>query len=350
MKCIKCGIPDTSIKFTAGKCLACDNYEQRTNINWEEGKQELEELLAHYRNYKGYDCVIAVSGGKDSYFLVDTMVNEWNMNPLLVTVADSFTKTQAGTYNLRNLIQHYKLNHYQYTINHDLFIRASRWAFEQKGTPLKFVEYAIYLIPFFLAKKLGINLVIFGENAAYEYGLTTHNTYLANVQINYMMQQILIEQKWWKEGGIKLWELETIITAVHEYPRCIYMSYFYPWSSMTNLDVAKRNGFMDLNDTKEWSRFGCMEQFEQIDSYGYMTHLWLQYSRLGYQRVTDIAVRRVREGQLTLKAAQKIIKTMDHVHDEKALIDFCNTLGYSAKEFFNILDNADWNKYYNKEK
>jgi len=292
-------MPDTrpgSI-FKDGICQACINYEKRKDINWAERQAELKALCDQYRGKGEYDCLIAVSGGKDSYFLVHTM-KELGMNPLLITVTDSFTHTKAGIHNLRNLIEKFRCNHYQYTINHALFREMTRKDFEETGEPLKYIENFIYKIPTEFAKKFGIPLVIFGENSAYEYGTTD-------------------------------------VDVKPELP-LVYMSYYYPWSSMEHWELAKKYGFKSLG--KEWKREGTIEDFEQIDSVAYMVHLWMKYPKYGFQRVSDIASRSIREGLLTKEKAEELIKEHDHKLDPKALRDFIKFCGYTKKEFFAIVD------------
>lgn len=337
--CSKCGFPNTrpGLIFRDGVCGACINYEKRSEINWDKRKEELEAIIAPYMGKHKYDCMIPVSGGKDSHFLVHTMC-KLGMNPLLVTVTDSFTHTKTGTHNLRNLITKYNLNHWQYTISHDLFKRATRAAFEDTGEALKFVEYAIYTIPVRLAQQMGIPLVVFGENSAYEYGTTEDDEWIANKQIRNIITKANDERKWWEKKGISSKEVDSILPMWpmgEENPLVIYMSHFFRWSSLTNYQLAKENGFHDL--TGEWDRKGTIENFEQIDSMAYMVHLWLKYPKFGFQRVTDIATRRVREGKLTLAEAKDLIAKHDSVLDPLALKDFCDTLGYTEKEFFEIV-------------
>jgi len=349
LKCKHCGLPATkpNVKFVDGICSACLNYFEREQIDWKERQKSLERLLdQHHRTDGNYDVVIPVSGGKDSHWLVKKM-QEFDMHPLLVTVNDSFTHTQAGLANLRNLQTMY--DSYVYTINHNTFIKATRHAFEQLGYSLKLVEYAIYTIPYLVAWTMKIPLVVFGENALYEYGGTDFEQPQANSQINGMIDQMEHEYAWWMMGDVSIEEINHIKPTVYYLPMAIYMSYFYPWSSVEHLKVAKTMGFKTLSDTGEWDREGCMEDFEQIDSYGYIAHLWLRYPRLGFQRTTDIATRRVREGLLSYDEAQKIIAEKDHRLDSKALKDFCEVLGYTEDEFMSIVTNASWNKYY-KEK
>jgi hypothetical protein len=258
------------------------------------------------------------------------------MKPLLCTVTDSFTHTKAGSHNLRNLITRFGLNHWQYTINHDLFVRATRVAFEDTGEALKFVEYAIYTIPTLLAQALKIPLVVFGENSAYEYGSTETDSYDANPQLISMLAKMEKEREWWKSKGIIDRELDSIMFDIDRpLPQVIFMSYFRPWSSIDNLEIAKSYGFKDL--TGEWDRKGTIENFEQMDSVAYMVHLWLKYPKFGFQRVTDIATRRVREGYMSFDKAQKLIAEHDHVLDPWSLKDFCKTCGYTEDEFWAIV-------------
>jgi N-acetyl sugar amidotransferase len=342
-RCTKCGFPDTrpGLFFVDGVCGACINYEKRKTIDWKERRALLHQLCGEFRGKTQYDCLIPVSGGKDSHMLVYTMVKEEGMNPLLVTVTDSFTHTKAGTHNLRNMIEKFNVNHYQYTISHDLFKRATRIAFEDTGEALKFVEYAIYTIPFTVAQMFNIPLVVFGENSAYEYGTTERETMSGNHAIKSIVDKMYEEKPWWERRGVTWNEIKSIMPPISNYdnPRLIFMSYFKPWSSVDNLAIAKEWGFHDLEG--EWERKGTVENFEQIDSMAYMIHLWIKYPKFGFQRAADIISRRVREGTVTLEEAYRVYKDVDPCFDEKALKDFCDTLGYSYAEFWEIVGKWD---------
>ncbi len=343
MKCKLCGFPDTrpGLFFENGVCAACINFGKRNNIDWEDRAKELEAICAKYRGSKSYDCLIPVSGGKDSHRLVHIMKKEMGMNPLLVTVTDSFTHTQAGIHNLRNLITQYNCNHWQYTISHDLFIRATRAAFEETGEALKFIEYVIYTIPFMLTQKMGIGLIIYGENSSFEYGSEKEDIPDAgNRHMALMAQKIAREVDWWTSKGISLSELSSILPDRFDSPQMIYMSRYRPWSSVINLEVARANGFKTLSEIPEpdgvWKREGVFpgDDFEQIDSVAYMVHLFLKFPKFGFQRVTDIATRRLREGRITREECDRAIFENDHKFDPKALEDFCQTCGYSEAEFW----------------
>ncbi|KKM23417.1 hypothetical protein LCGC14_1615380 [marine sediment metagenome] len=341
--CSECWMPDTrpGSVFVDGVCGACRNFKLRDEVNWKARDRELDDVLDQFREGE-YDCLIPVSGGKDSHRLVYEMT-ERGMHPLLVTVTDSFSHTTAGVDNLRNLITVSGCNHWQYTINHDLFVRATRWAFEQTGEALKFVEYAIYTVPLMLAQGLDIGLVVYGENSAFEYGSTSKDGFVANPAINSMVKQMESDYQFWEKGGVTREDVDSIKPKACDYPLVIFMSYFMPWSSVENYEIAKTLGFRDLEG--EWDRKGTIEQFEQIDSYAYMVHLWLKYPKFGFQRVSDIASRRVREGRMNLDLAKMLIEEKDPELDPEALEDFCNTCGYEVEEFWQIVEDAPWNKY-----
>jgi N-acetyl sugar amidotransferase len=340
-------MPDTrpgSIFDGEGVCLACRNYEKRNNIDWDSRKKELDELCDKDRRNDGYyDCLIPVSGGKDSHRIVYEMKVLRNMNPLLITVGDPFTKTQAGLKNYRNLGETFNCDHILFELSVDLFKRVTRIAFEKFGEPLKFVEAAIYTVPMKIAIKLGIPLVVFGENAAYEYGSTAHESNSANEPVKHIFDSI--DVGFWQENGIPIKEMNAIIPPANKEleatdPLIIYLSYYVPWSSTVNRGIAMRYGFSDL--AHEWIREGYIENYEQIDSIAYIIHLWMKYPKFGFQRTSDIASRRVREGLLNLSEAKKVINEYNHMIDQRALEDFCKTLGYTKKEFWDIVDKF-WN-------
>lgn len=308
-RCSRCLTPDTrpNTIFKDGVCQACLNYDKRKEVDWTERYREFAWLCAKHRGSDYYDCLIPVSGGKDSYFIAYTMAEIMGMNPLLVTVGDPFTKTEAGRRNLLNLCETFDCDHIQFNTSPNYFRERVREDFETTGHPLKYVEGRIYEIPTELSLTYGISLVMYGENGAYEYGNTDgesprHTTH----------------------GG-------------HEYH---FLSYYLPWDGDYNYQIAKRYGFKDL--AHEWTREGNIENFDQIDSLGYIVHLWMKYPKFGFARVTDIASRWIRKGKITRKQGMELVRKFDHKLDQRALDDFCNFCGYSIKEFWDIVEKF-WN-------
>ena len=105
--CKKCVMPNTrpGIKFDEhGVCEACNHYEKKHSVDWDQRFEELKVLCDKYRgsNGNGYDCAVAVSGGKDSTVQVYVMKELLGMNPLLISV-DNWSWTETGKANKNNI-------------------------------------------------------------------------------------------------------------------------------------------------------------------------------------------------------------------------------------------------------
>lgn len=343
-RCKICYMPNTrpNTLFKDGICQACINFKDIKKINWIERNKLLKNIidkqLKTNKNKTSYDCIIPVSGGKNSHVQVKIIKEELKLNPLLVTVCDPFGKTKAGIHNINNLGDTFNCDHIRYHMSPDVFKRATRLCFETTGEPLLFIEVAIYTYPYILAKQLGIPLVFFGESE-FELGSWNETPYV-NDFIKRKAEYIII--KWWHDNGFTDDELYPVLIDNNNMPPVVlYLGYFYDWGSDLHYRIASRYGFKDL--THEWNREGYLENFEQIDSKGYLVHLWLKYPKFGFQRVSDIVGKRIRYGKLNYDEGKKIVDENDWKLDRVTLDDFCETLGYSIREFWDIVEKF-WNK------
>ena len=348
--CRKCIMPDTrpGISFDeTGVCIACQNHERKGSVDWDKRYKELEALCDKYRrkNPEDYDCIIAVSGGKDSHYQVYVMKELMNMNPLLITVEDFFTPTEAGMHNQKNINEAFGCNLLAFKPNRRAGKIISRYMFEKYGRPLWYIDRLLYTVPLYYAAKLNIPLLVYGENVSYEYGgVDDEETYSARNQVfNGVAPDVNLDEL--VEAGVKREELaylEAPSVELLDSLEPIYMSYFIEWDNIKNYEYAKRYGFKDLQH--EWDRTNHIENFNQIDSYGYLLNAWMKYPKFGHAYATDYAARWVRYGLLTREEAVKLAEEKDHALDPKIKEDFCSFVGMSSIEFYNALE-----RLYNKE-
>ena len=349
--CKKCIMPDTrpGIKFNEeGVCSACVNHERRKNIDWKARWQELVDLCDKYRGINGpgeYDCAIAVSGGKDSHYQVHLMKNVLKMNPILFSVEDNFTMTEAGKHNLKNISEAFGCNIITLKPDRKTQKILMRKTFEKFGKPTWFIDRLIYTYPLRMALKFNTMLLVYGENVSFEYGGSdAKETYSAREILKNGVASDIPHEELYGDG---ITEKELNLTnapTIEELEKLdpIYISYFVPWSGIKNYTVAKQYGFHDLEH--EWSRTHHVENFNQIDSYGYLFNGWMKYPKFGHAHATDHAARFVREGIWTREEAIEKVKKAEPNPDIKMLDDFRNFVGYSPKEFHDILD-----KFYNRD-
>jgi N-acetyl sugar amidotransferase len=347
--CKTCIMPNTrpGIIFNEdGVCTACVHEKMKKDIDWSKRFDELKLLCDKYRrtNPKDYDCVIAVSGGKDSHYQVYVMKELMNMNPLLVTIEDFYSSTDAGVHNVKNISEAFGCNMFSFKPNRKSGKEITRFTFEKYGRPLWFVDRFIYTVPLQVASKFNIPLVVYGENVSYEYGgENDKEVYSAKEQINNGVA-----------SGIDLKELIDIgipeqDLALLEAPSQleiekidpIYLSYFVEWNGIKNYEFSKSRGFKSLEH--EWDRTNHVENFNQIDSIGYLINAWMKFPKFGHAYATDYASRWVRHGLLSREEAVKLAEERDHALDCKIVEDFCLFTGYSLTEFYKIIE-----KHYNK--
>lgn len=338
-------MPDTrpGITFNVeGVCSACQSYENRKTVDYKTRFKELEELCEKYRGMNGpngYDCMIAISGGKDSHFQTYIMKEVLHMNPLLVSVEDNLPMTQAGMHNIKNISEAFGCDIISMKPNIKAQKVIMRKTFEKYGKPTYFIDRYIYTYPLWMALKFNTPFLVYGENVSYEYGGNgAVETYSAKDQIfNGVGSGIAIEEL--LGDGVTLKDLIFFDPPTDkdlDKLDPIYMSYFIEWSSFKNYNIAKRYGFHDL--THEWERTHHVEQMDQVDSRAYLVHSWMKYPKFGHASATDYAARMVRYGMITREDAIKLVKEHDHALDPLCVRDFCEFLGYTEKEFWEIID------------
>ena len=349
--CKRCTMPDTRPGITfdeEGICCACRHYEERKNIDWDARWKEFEALCDKYRGCNGegnYDCAIAVSGGKDSHFQVYIMKEVMKMNPILFSVEDNFPMTEAGKSNIRNISEEFGCPIISYKPNLKAQKKLVRGMFEKYGKPTWYIDRYIYTFPLHMALKFNTMLLVYGENVSYEYGGNAdEETYSARGQIENGVASGMDEEELLALG------IEPAALALTKAPDKedlarldpMYLSYFLPWNSYKNYMLAKSRGFHDL--THEWDRQHHAENFDQIDSRAYLVHSWLKYPKFGHAAATDYTARYIRYGMMNREEAIQMIKERDHNLDPLSVRDFCEFVGYTETEFWQIID-----KFYNRD-
>lgn len=350
--CKRCVMPDTrpGIRFDEeGICQACRAEEQKDRTDWKARFEELERLCAKYRGSNGdsYDCIIAVSGGKDSHFQTHIMKEVMGMNPLLVSVEDNFPMTDAGLHNIKNISEEFGCDIISLKPNIKVQKKVMRKTFEKDGKPTWYTDRLIYSYPIHMALKFQIPLVVYGENISYEYGgEQREETYSARDQINngaaseIPWEELLDDQITMKDLVLCVYPDSSQIDSSQLEP--IYLSYFVRWSSYNNYLFACKRGFRDL--THEWRRQHHVEDFDQVDSRAYMMHPWMKYPKFGHASATDYASKFIRYGLITREQGIELVRNHDHRLDPLVIRDFCDFLGYSVAEFWSIVD-----RFYNQE-
>jgi len=329
-----------------GICSACRHAEQKDSIDWSMREKQFQEVCNYYkRKSEGeFDCIIAVSAGKDSFYQVHKL-KEYGINPLLVSV-DNLDWSQTGLQNRETMLNEFSCELIVHKTSKALNRKISRLIFEKDGFVAWLFDRLIYTYPLHIAKKFNIPLVIYGENTSYEYGgPLVKETPSAMEQIN---NDAVRDYGWqiFKDAGISMDELVLAQTPnIRDFKLdAQYLSYYFKWSGYENMKFVKTLGWKSLNYTGEWKRHGYIEDYDQIDDIAYCVDPLLKYPKYGHARATDVASIWIREGRITRDEGIKLVQQEDHKMDSLALEHYLNFSGYSEEEFWEI-----YNKFRNKD-
>ena len=158
---------------------------------------------------------------------------------------------------------------------------------------------------------MNIPLVVYGENVSYEYGgVLQEESYSAKDQINNDVAK-KVDFSLWYENGVSQKEINMLMyPSVKEIQKAslepIYLSYFMPWDGRKNYRIAKKYGFRDLKH--EWKREGYIEDYDQIDSIGYLSNVWMKYPKFGFARATDVVGYWIRSGKISREQGASLMR------------------------------------------
>jgi len=344
-------MPDTrpGIKFDEeGICMPCVNFEKQKHTDWDSRHKELEEICKKYRGKygNGYDCAIAVSGGKDSTFQVYYLKEVMKMNPVLLSVGN-LDWTETGMKNIQNIADAFSCDIIQMQPNPNVTRIMAKKSLEEIGSPTWYADALIYAYPYRMVENLGLHLLVYGENVNYTYGgKYDKETPSARLQpLNDVVKPIW--DKWLEDGQISERELYSAKQpTMEEYDNAkieaVYMGYYVYWDSHRNYEVSKRYGFRHLGH--EYQREGTLEQYNQIDSIGYLLNQYLKYPKFGHASATEMACRWIRSGQKTREEMLPLVEEKDGLLDQGIVDSFLSFTGMKARDFYAIMD-----KWYNKD-
>jgi len=316
--CKRCIMPYTKPDLfidEEGVCSACRSYEQRENIDWNKRKKELEIILDRYRSKDGsnYDCIVPVSGGKDSHFQTIRML-EMGMNPLCITATTDHL-SEVGRRNIENL-KNLGVDYIEVTPNPVIRRKVNRLALTQVGD-ISWPEHVlIFTIPVRLAVQFNIPLIVWGENSQNEYGgpaAAAENNVLTRRWLEEfggllgLRVSDLVEQEDFDNKNL----IQYTYPSDEELKRVgvtgIFLGYYLPWDGYSNALISQAYGFETYHKPIE----GSLINYENLDNIQTGIHDYFKFLKYGFGRATDLACMHIRRGRLSREDGLKLVKRHD---------------------------------------
>ena len=310
--CKSCVMISTRPRITfdhRGYCNACQWKIKKKKINWKKREQEFIELSKQLRSKKNnFDVIVPVSGGKDSCFVAYNLKHKYKLNPLFVTVNPPL-QTTIGKQNLQNFIRK-GFNLISLDPDPLTMQKINKEGLIKFGQPYYGWLTAIHTAIFNLANKLGIDLIMYGEDGEVEYGGTSEtqnkflydNTYVESVYLSDVYKKIFKKINLSKDNKF-FYEINHSKNVKYS-----HYSYFNNWDPYKNYLFAKK---FDMQENPKTNP-STFTNFAQNDQKLYSLHTYLMFLKFGFGRASQDACIEVRRGAMSRDQAINLVELYDN--------------------------------------
>ncbi len=350
--CSKCVYPQVSVnlELVDGVCTACKTsevFEAADGEFWEKRRTLFEEIISEVKGQanrnKNYDCIIPVSGGKDSYYQTHVIAKKYGLKPLLVTYHGN-NYLPEGDYNRDRMREVFDADHLVFGPSVEVLKKLNRIAFRKMGDMNWHAHCGIFTYPIRMSVALNIPLVIWGEIAWDISGMfhpddlvefssrTRHEHGLRGFEWDSMIndpQDMLNEQDllWAKYPE----DSEILATG----SKGIYIGNFFKWEPNKHTQ--------EMIYLYEWK--AANKPFQRTyrtmsnldDRYENGVHDLLKFIKFGYGRASDHASKDVRAGLMSREVAIEMVRNYDHVVSDD-LYYWLDYVDISENEFWLTAD------------
>ncbi len=330
--------------FKDGVCDACYSAEDKHNkIDWDLRRLEFESILSKYRSDGSYyDCVIPVSGGKDSCYQALTMRDDFGMTPLCVTHTPC-DQTEVGRENLE-FLRNLGFDLIQVSANRKWYRELVRIGFFKLGDCCWPEHIGIFTAPVRVAVNYKIPLLIWGENSQFEYGGPASKRENNFLDRNWLEQFQMSGHRLSDviHDGVDLNNIKTlhypIDSEINEIGVTgLFLGYFIKWDTKRNTDVMLNLGWHRNPDGPVEGAYNDIENLDCKWIGG--LHDYMKFIKYGYGRATDQLCVEIRAGRMTRKEAVSNLKTSSEgLIPWKFIPDLLDYLSISEGDFLSNLD------------
>lgn len=351
--CKKCLQPDTrpNTVFTDdGICPACNYFEKLGQVDWQERTEILLDIAKDFpkSNRHDFDCIIGVSGGKDSVRQAVFVRDKLGLNPLLACLSYPPEQvTQRGVDNLSKLIN-LGFDCVVSNLAPETWRKLMRHSFEKFTNWGRSTELALFSSVPQLAIQYDIPLILWGENPGLQLGdlKTLGKTGYDGNNLRDMNTLSGGELDWITDSFEDMGDL-----IPYRYPsrkmfndariQIVYLGWFLgDWSFVNNASYSCLDGIHIRDDTVQ--NTGDLFGVTSLDEDWVTLNQMIKYYKFGFGRVTDYANEGIRNGQMTREEAIKIVEKYDGSCSDEYIKSFCDYIEITVDQFWKqVLKNVN---------
>jgi N-acetyl sugar amidotransferase len=349
--CNKCVYPSITVNLHMsedGICSSCKTFEKAKSISpesWEDRKKIIinifEEKLSS--NSSNYDCLIPVSGGKDSYYQAHLITKEFGLKPLLMTYhGNNFLP--EGDYNRDHMRSVFNADHIVWGPSVDVLIKLNRLGFKKMGDMNWQNHCGIMTAPISVAVKFNIPFIIWGETFWDISGMFEPDDFVEfSARVRYEHQ--LRGYEWndfLDDPNDKITEKDMIWA---KYPtdeeilevgvRGLFMGNYFQWDPNKHSKMIQQEYGWKPAEKPFERTYRLMSNLD--DRYENGIHDLMKFIKFGYGRCSDHASKDIRTGYMTREEGIKMVKKYDHVISSD-LYYWLEYVNMKEDEFWHIAD------------
>lgn len=341
------------ITFIDGICSGCLIHNEKYKIDWSQKQDKLKKILRPYQkiNPNGFNCIVPVSGAKDSFFIVDYVKNKLGMRPLLVSYNIHYN-SQIGLRNLAHIKNIFSLPHLVKTVDPKVIKKITKFTFKKFGSIYWHCIAGQTAYPVQVAVNFNIPLIIWGAHQGIDQvGMFSHH------------DEVEMNRRYRKDHDLFGYEAEDISLLSNIsikdldpfiYPsdknidklglKGIYLNNYIFWDSrkQNELMIKKYNLFSNKIQR-------TFETYENVDSNHYTgIHDYLKLLKHGYSIITDNVNREIRLKRLNKETGNYLINKYEN-KPIKDLELFKNWLNVDTKTINYVFSKFRNKKFWQKD-
>ena len=322
-----------------GFCNVCRSAEQKMRINWMERRSALERILENAREENKdnpYDCLIPISGGKDSTFQLHVLVKEYGMRPLAVTFSHNWFNS-TGVFNLLNSLEQFDVDHLMFTPKRTQVNKLAKKSLSEIGDACWHCHAGVGAFPLRMALEYDIKLIIWGESAAESSSRGTYKDPIMKFDQDYFEKvsaKVSVDKM--ADTDLPLSEL-----SVYQQPdkdsyslagiQGIHLGDYIFWDEERQTEFVK-----ETYGWKETNIEGTYKRYKSAECIMPGVHDFACYLKRGYGRASFHASNDVRAGLVTREEAFEELVPMDQI-EPNALSYYSKITGITREEFIDIV-------------
>jgi N-acetyl sugar amidotransferase len=317
-------------------------HEEKDRLDWTEREAKLAKMLGGYRSRtRGrHDCIVPITGGRDSFFIVHQVRKVYGLNPLLV-VYNRHYNSRAGIYNIARLRTVFGCDIVTLTLSPDLVRRVMRATLAMRGSFHWHALAGHTVFPVQQAVNLNIPLIIWGAQQGLEQvGMFSHcdevemtRRYRCEHDLMGLEAEQMVDREGLSEADLKPFFYPVDAALRRSGVQGVYLGNYIRWDTK-----AQHERMVELYDYYVGRLPRTFDTYNDVDDLHFTgAHDVIKIRKHGYGKATDDACREIRYGRLTREQGLDLVRA----HQREPAPDFsalCNFLNLSQQEIMTQVD------------